>query len=184
MTKASGILLNNRILAAAEQKVEIQLTPQNRAHYLKVVNAGMQAALAKGPNGILASLLKSKDPIHDSVVGAINLCLLLRKQSRDTMPLKAMVPAAMTLMLKALDFAEKNGMVKIGTAELVQASHLFADTMFQRMGVSPQMLKTAASRVHTITQDPAQLEQIKREAGEVKHPLASDPTPGVGNVPH
>jgi hypothetical protein len=169
--------MNNKILGAAEAKIESSLTPENRADYNKVVTAGMKLALQKGPNGILGSLAQSKNPIPDAVNGAINLCGLLRKQSRGTMPVKAMVPAAMTLLLHALDFADKTGLVKIGTPELVQATHQFANEMFKRFKITAPMLHTAAAKVHAMTQDPGQMEKINRAAGTVKAPNASSPPP-------
>lgn len=181
-----SILLHNQILEAAEQKIESQLTPPNRANYIKVVTAGMHLALAKGPDGILGSLRNSKNPISDCAVGAVNLCLLMRKQSRGTMPLKSMVPAAMTLMLQALDFADKSGIVKVGTAELVQATHIFTNHLFKQFGITPKMLQTAAVNVHAITQDPAKMEAINRKAGIAKDPraIASAPAPEAANVPN
>lgn len=167
-----SILLSNKILQAAEQKVESQLTPENRANYQKIVVAGMKVALDKGPNGLLAALHTSKDPIGDAARGAVNLCMLLRKQSRMTMPMRAFVPAAMTLMLQALDFVDKTGLKKIGNADLVQATHVFTNFLFKQLHISPQMLKTAADGVHSIMQDPAKMDLIKRKAGFVKHPDA------------
>lgn len=177
--------MSNSILQAAEQKVESQLTPPNQADYMRIVVAGMNVLLDKGPNGILAALKQSKNPISDCAIGAINLCLLMRKQSRWTMPLRAMVPAAMTLMLQALDFADKSGIVKVGNPELVQATHIFTNQMFARLGISQQMIHTALSKVHGMTQDPGQMELINRAAGVVKDPRASTPTPLTGgdNVP-
>lgn len=162
--------LQDNVLAAAEQKIETNLTPQNRANYLKIVTAGMKVAMEKGPAGILASLRNSKDPINDCAIGAINLCLLMRKQSRGTMPVKAMVPAAMTLMLHALDFANKAGIAKVGNDELVQATHIFTNHVFKAFGITPQMLHTAATNVHSIIQDPAKMQAMKVKAGFVKHP--------------
>lgn len=172
-----SILLQNRILEAAEQKIESGLTPENRANYMRIVVAGQKVGLDGGPNSILASLKDSKNPLQDCAMGAINLCLLMRKQSRGTMPLKAMVPAATTLMLQALDFADRAGILKVGNPELVRATRILTNLIFQKFNISSQMLHTAASKVHAITQDPIQMEKINREAGVVKHPLASTPTP-------
>lgn len=175
-----SILLSNKLLEAAEQKIESSLTPENRADYMKIVVAGLKTGLANGPRGILASLKQSKNPINDSAIGAINLVLLMRKHSMGTMPLKAMIPAAMTLMLQALDFADKAGIVKIGTDELVQATHIFANALFPRLGIKPQMLHAAIQRVHAISQDPAKMELVNRKLGAVKDPRASEPTPMPG----
>jgi hypothetical protein len=179
--------LSNSLLQQAEDKVESGLTPENRANYMKIVVAGMHVALDKGPQGLLAGLAKSQDPISDAAKGAVSLVLILRQQARGVMPLKAMVPAAMTLMLKALDFADRSKIVRVGNAELVRATHIFTDTMFARMGITKQGLANAASKVHAITQDPQAMAAINLKAGLTRHPDAAVPTPlpggAVGQVP-
>lgn len=174
-----SLLLNNRILKAAEDKIEKGLTPQNRDNYFKIVVAGMKLALDKGPNGLLAYLHSSKDPITDSAKGAVNLCLLMRRQSRGTMPMKAMVPAATTLMLQALDFVDKTGVMKIGNNELVKATHIFTNFLFQQLHIKPEMISHAAAQVHGIMQDPAKMETINRKAGFSK---ADAPAGGADGV--
>ena len=172
-----SILLNNKILETAEQTVEAKLTPENRANYMRIVVAGMKTAMHGGAAGILGGLKQSKDPITDCAVGAINLVLLLRRQSRGTMPVKAMVPAAMTLMLQALDLADKAGIVKVGNDELVKATHIFTNHLFAAFKITAPMLQNAATNVHAITQDPTKMEAIKRRIGMSKAPNASEPTP-------
>jgi len=178
-----AILLQNKLLEAAEQKIESSLTPETRPNYLRIVVAGMKAAAEGGPQSIIASLKASKNPIHDAVVGAINLVLMMSRQSRGTMPVKALVPAAMTLMLHALDFAERIGLVKIGNTELVQATHLFTNALFQRLKITPTMLHGAIRNVHGITQDPAKMELINRQLGAAKHPDAKDMGPIPSSAP-
>jgi hypothetical protein len=172
-----SLMLNNSVLEQAEQKIESNLLPAVRANYMKVVVAGMKVGLAKGPHGILASLRQSKDPVNDCAKGAVNLAFLLRKQTRGTMPIQALVPGAMTLMLHALDFVDKIGIMKIGTPQLVEATHTFTNMMFRNLGISADMLKTAHDNVAKAVKDPAHLEAMKRKAGIVKAPDASTPTP-------
>lgn len=180
-----SLMMQNNVLQAAEKKVESQLTPDNRANYMKIVTAGMKLGLAKGPDGILGSLRHSKTPIKDCAMGAVNLCLLMRKQSRGTMPLKALVPAAMSLMLQALDFVDKSKLAKVGTPELVQATHIFTDHLFKQLGITPAMIRSAAGNVQAITQDPAKMDVINRKAGIVKAPGAggAPPAPEASDVP-
>jgi hypothetical protein len=167
----------NPILQAAEDKIEDGLMPDTRANYMKIVVAGMHAGLAKGPDSILASLIKSSDPLSDAAKGAVSLVLILRKEAHGVMPLKAMVPAGMTLMLHALAFAERAGMIKVGAPELVKATHVFTDTVFARFGITRQGLANAANKIHTIMQDPAAMEKINLKAGLLRHPLSATPTP-------
>lgn len=165
------------VLDAAEQRVESQLTAETRESYLKIVVAGMKAGLANGPNSILAGLHKSKDPVADCAKGAIGLVLILKHQAKGIMPVKAMIPAATTLMLKALAFADRTGVVKVGSDELVRGTHIFKDIFLAKFGVTPQMLQHATAKVHSLTQDPVAMEQMKRSAGIVRHPDSSEQTP-------
>lgn len=171
-----SILLNNKLLKAAEQKVEEGLTQDNRGDYMKIVVAGMRTALDKGPDGIMASLKKSRDPVNDAAVGAVNLVLLMRKQSRGTMPIKALVPAAMTLMLQALDFVDKARITKVTAKKLDRATLIFRNQIFGAFHITPDVLKKAATAAHGVMQNPAQMDIIARRTGVVKDPRASVPT--------
>jgi len=174
--------MNNPLLAATEQNVEAGLDPQTAQNVMKITVAGMHAALDKGPDGILAQLKNSQDPITDAAKGAVSLVVILRKQAQGVMPLKAMVPAAMILMLKALDFVDRAGIAKVGQPELVRATHIFTDFLFARMGITKQGLANAAQRVHDLTNDPTAMLQIKMKAGVVRHPMAPTPTPLPGMI--
>lgn len=174
--------LSNPLLQQTEAQVETGIEPETRANYDKIVVAGMHAALDKGPNSILASLKQSQDPVSDAAKGAVSLVVILRKDAKGVMPLKAMVPAAMTLMLKALDFIDRSGIAKIGNEELVRATHIFTDTMFARMGISKGSLERAATRVHQITQDPEAMNAINLKAGITRHALSDTPTPLPGGM--
>lgn len=183
MAKDKGILAKNKILLAAEMKIESQLEPSVRADYQKVVVAGLHAGLSGGPKSILASLKDSKDPIKDCAMGAINLAVLLMKQSRNTMPMKAMVPAAATLMFLALDSAERMGVIKITNEVVAQATHYYTNHIFKVLNISPQMLHTAAGNLHKITSNPTNMEELRRRAGIVRDPRASLPTEAPTEVP-
>jgi hypothetical protein len=163
------------LLAALEQRIETQLTPQMRTNYKKIVVAGMRAGIDGGTNGILYKLKDSKDPIHDCAVGAIGLVLMMRKQARGAMPMQALVPAAMVLMLKALGFAERSKLIPpLTSAILSRAVHIFTNTLFAAFKITPQMMQHAAAKTHEIIQDPVRMEKIKAHAGFTKVP----PPPG------
>lgn len=169
--------LSNQMLQQTEDQIETGLTPDTSAAYTKIVVAGMHAALDKGPDSILAQLQKSRDPISDAAKGAVSLVFILRKQAQGVMPMKAAVPAAMTLMLKALDFIDRAGIAKIGQPELVRATHIFTDFMFARTGITKQGLANVAGKVNDLIQDPAALQAIRMKAGVIRHPLSATATP-------
>lgn len=174
--KKDSLMSGNKLLKATEEKIESNLLPENRANYQKLVVAGLKVALANGQQSYMAQLKDSKDPLQDAAVGAVNLVFMLNKQARGTAPIQAMVPAAMTLLLHALDFIDRTGMMTIGQQELGNATKKFADIVFRNMGITPQMLKKAGENVSNVAKDPAHLEAMKRKAGLVRAPGASVPT--------
>lgn len=171
-----SLMSSNKLLQAMEDKIESNLLPENRVNYQKLVVAGLKVALAKGPQGYMAQLKDSKDPLSDAATGAVNLVFMLNKQARGTAPIQAMVPAAATLMFHALDFIERTGMMPISQKEITVASKKFADVVFKNMSITPQMLKKAGESVEAAAKDPGHMEAMKRKAGLVRAPGASVPT--------
>lgn len=168
--------LSNPILAQTEERIEAGLTPETLQNYNKVVVAGMSVALKGGPDGGMARLRNSPDPVAQAARGAVNLVLTMKRHS-PLMPYKAMVPAGLTLMLKALDFIDRAKIAPVGNDELVRATHIFTDTLFGGVGITKPMLTQAAQRVHAITNDPQAMAKISLKAGLTRHPLAATPTP-------
>lgn len=171
-----SILKNNKILDAAEAELESKLAPENKANYEKIVVAGMKAGMAGGEASLLASLKKSRDPVTSCAKGAISLVLMLRHQSKGVMPITAMIPAAYTLMLKALAFSERLGLVTVGADELAKATHVFTNSLFTALQISPKKLNSMAEMTHGVMSDPTKMEELNRRAGIVKDPRASTPT--------
>lgn len=170
----SGI--TNPLLAASLRQLEAQFVDKlAKQNFDKIVLAGMHIALEGGPNGIMASLKDSRDPVRDCALGAVNLVMMMRKRASGTMPDKVVPAAAMALMLHALDFADRAGIAKIGNPELVRASHLFTDRLFQAYGITKQMLARGAGHVSRVMQDPEAMQKVRYKAG-------ADPMPGTGKA--
>lgn len=168
------------LLKATQQRIEAGLTPQNRADYERVVVAGMKMALSGGVDSIIAGLKDSSDPVSDCATGAVNIVLYLRQQSRDTMPPQALVPAAMTLMLNALEFANRAGIIKVGRDDLVRGTRLFTNRIMQAFKVDSKRLAAMGQAVDRIASDPAQMDLLARRAGIVRDPRASIPVTPPG----
>ena len=169
--------LSNPLLQQTEAVIERNLTPENAQNYQKVVVAGLHAVLDKGADGLMAKLAQSQDPIADAAKGAVSLTLILRREAKGVMPIQAMVPAAMTLMLHALDFIDRAKIRPIAQPELVRATHIFSDFVFARFGISKEGLQNAAQKVNAIIQDPVSMAKLKMKAGFMRHPDAATPTP-------
>lgn len=174
--------LRNPLLQQTESALEARLKPETRADYMKIVVAGLHIALAGGPNGFLAKLHASNDPIGLCAKGAAQLVLVMSKEAKGTMPRQAMVPAGLTLMLHGLDFIDRAG-VKIGANELARATTQYGNELFHRQGITPEMLKNATAKVHSIVQDPDAMAKINLKAGITQHPDAAKLTPIPGMPP-
>lgn len=170
------VLSSNSMLSELEDKIESSLTPDTRSAYGKIVTAGNKAALQDGPDGILAKLKNVPDPIEAAGKGAAGMVLILRKESKDTMPMNAMVLAGATLMVHALDFVQRAKIADVGEQEIATATKAYANTLFKALGVTPQMLAKGNETIQKVSQDPAIMEQMKRKAGLVKAPGTSSPT--------
>jgi hypothetical protein len=180
----SSSTLHNPLLAQTEQKIEGNIVdPNTHADFLKIVVAGLHIALANGPNSFVAKLSNSQDPISDCARGAVALVLIMRRESRGVMPLKAGIPAAMVLMLHGLDFIDRAGIVKIAEPELDNATKIFTNELFHKLGITPGMIQQATGRVHQIMQDPDAMAKINLKAGITKHPMAATPTPLPDGTP-
>lgn len=175
---------SNALIKQAEMQIEKQLPPNVKEDYMKIVVSGMRVAMNNGANSILASLKQSKDPVTDVVKGAIAIVGLMRKESKGEMPMNALVPAAMTLVLHGLDAAERLGSLKVGKEELDRATELFADTFLPLVGVTKDRLGKLTEKVHGAINDPAQLAQLRqaqasKDAAPVAPPTAA-PAPPIG----
>lgn len=171
-----SILLNNKLLQAVEQKIESQLLPDTRDAYMRIVVTGMKAALKNGPNGMLAKLKQSKDPVGDAARGAVNLVILINHQAGGKAPPKAIPPAAATLLFQGLDFLDRSGVVKVDATVLGNAITIQQNYLLAKFKVTPQMMSNAAANVHKVMQDPTMMEKINRKAGVVQAPGTSKPT--------
>ena len=161
-----SILKNNRLLLAVEQKIEANLTPKAKEDYNKIVLAGMRLALKDRPNGMIAALERSADPIKSCAAGAVNLVALMSHQTASgRMPPNAMAPASMTLMLNALYFGEKAGVLKVDTEVINKATRIWTDEFFRSVKISPETLNKAAALSHKVMKDPAAMERIRRTVG-------------------
>lgn len=169
------------MLAQAQAKIEQSVKPEMREAYDKIVSVGMHMAMKDGTAGILAQIKNSQDPVQDCALGALGLCVAMRKQSRGTMPLAAMVPASMTLMLKALAFVDRAGIKPITQEDIVRAARILADKMLRSFGIGPDQLKSAAAKAQDIVNDPVRMEKIQQANGFAQSQPAQQPqaSPGI-----
>lgn len=169
--------ISDPVLKQAEMKIESQILPKYQKAYMKTVVAGLKIAMNQ--NGqLMRSLQKSQDPVIDCARGAVNLALIMFKESRNTMPPQALAPAAATLMIKALDFCNQSGLIKVAEPELDRASIEFTNYLLHRWNLTPQKMQVLAEHVHRVMSDPNQVELLARKAGVTRDPRTLTMQPG------
>lgn len=155
-----GILAQNTLIKQVETQIEQRLRAGVRESYMKIVVAGMKYAMNGGDKSILAQLKDSENVVEDAVKGAIGLVGVLRRAAKGVMPVDALIPAAMTLMLEALDYAERAGLITVDKAMIDQATQLFVETLLPKLGLTPQKLGEMTQRVHGIMSDPDRMAKL------------------------
>lgn len=174
-----GILAQNTLVKQVEQQIEQRLKAGVRESYMKIVIAGMKYALNKGDQSLFAQLHGSKNVMEDCVKGAIGIVGVLRRASKGAMPADAMIPAAMTLMLEALDYAERAGMLKVDAAMIDEATQQFLNTLLPLLGLTPQKIAQMTAQVHGVMQDPDKMAKIHGVGATPAQPGAQPAQPGA-----
>lgn len=166
--------IKNQTLRAAEDKIEWRLKRGTRDGYLRLVVAGMDAAMHGGQDSILMSLRDSKQPVHDCAVAALDLSFRLRKRSNADLSLATAVAAARALMVHALAFTEMVGALSIGSPELLRATSFFNELIFARLRASNRPSHGTAE-TRSIPQADHYVAQIERAVAAVVWLPQADP---------
>lgn len=151
------------LLQKAEMAIEHTLKPDMQKAYHRIVTAGITIAFSKATHGtLMQGLDQSKDPIHDVAIGTVGLLLSMYKQSKNTMPTDAMVPAGFTLMLHGLDYLQRTKGIQIGNDQIVQAHDLYMSTLLPKIGLTPQVMAKATNQAHGAMQNPQLMQKFKQ----------------------
>ncbi len=174
--------IENDLLKAAEKDIESRLRPETRNYYQRIVLAGMKYAIHGGANGVLRGLNTAKDPVKACAIGGVDLAFMLLKSENphpSPMMLVAASQAGYTLMLQAMDVAAKMKLIEITEGDggtIDQATRTATDRIMMIMHVTPEKFHAAASKVHGLTKDPAQMQALKLKLGVDRDPRAPMPT--------
>lgn len=158
--------MKNQLLAQAEQTIEKGVPPDQQEAYQRILIAGMKVLFSQQTHGALVQgLEQSQDPIGDVGKGAVGLIMTLFKESKGTMPAKAMIPAGMALLLNALDYVDSTGIAKIGKPELDHATEVFINTLMPKVGLTPDRMQGLMGQIQGVMADPEKMKQMQQQQG-------------------
>lgn len=159
-------MMKNELLQQAEAKVEQTVPPDQQSAYQRIVVAGMKVLYSKQTHdAIIVGLKDSKEPLVDAAKGAVGLVMTLYRESKGTMPVKAMIPASMTLLLQALDYLDSTGILAIGKPEIETATRAFMDTLMPQLGMTPDRTKQMLGQFQGVVKDQGKMQAYKQQMG-------------------
>jgi len=112
------------LIKKAEQEIEAKIPADFKNAYSRIVIAGMKVMFDKSTHGQMLRFLEAEGDITDSIANGIGqlIGILYRESSKQTgkptMPMEAAIPAALTLMLKAIEYAAGLGKLQ-ATPEII-----------------------------------------------------------------
>jgi hypothetical protein len=133
----------NPLLQQTEQAIQAKVAPQMQNALQRTVTAGLSVMYSPQSHQIMvAQLTKPGDPAKNVAEGAAKLMGVLYKQSKNTMPIPIMIPAAMVLMCEGLDFLTQANGTQITPQLVAQCTQDLGHFMLVLLGVSQQQMHT------------------------------------------
>ena len=86
--------------------------------------------------------------------GITRLIGFMYQASENTMPMQAVIPAAITLMVKALDFADRGMGQKLDKDIIAECTKQTSAAVLQQFGVTPEKIQSFLSGQEQPTQEP------------------------------
>ena len=136
----------NPQLQAVEQAISEKVPPELKGAFQRIIVAGEKVLYDKSTGDLVQQQLNQPgDPAHIAGEGVAKLFMLLFQQSKQTMPMKAGIPAAQMLLCEVLSFMESIGKVKVDDALIAAATKELMNYLLQAFGISQEKLQKMAT---------------------------------------
>lgn len=132
---------SNPMLAQAEQGIQAKVPANLQSALAKVIHAGVtimySPKIAQQRNEQLATM---KDPVGSVGPGAARLMYNLYQQSKKTIPIPLIIPAAMIISMEYLDLLAKAGKVQITPDVIAKSVQSVVQATLPLLGLTPQKM--------------------------------------------
>lgn len=150
------------LLEQVEAGIVAKVSPKQMDAYKRIVAAGMRYAFDPATHEtMMGKLQTSQEPIKDVAVGTVGLILMMYKESKNTMPMDAAIPAGMVLVLHGLDYANRAIGVNITNAEVDQATEIFTSTISPKFGITDEVMRKHIAQSQVAMQNPEVMAKYK-----------------------
>ena len=135
------------IINQIEQGIEAKVPPEMKKAYMAVVVAGMKVMFDPKTSKFIAERLGASDDIVNNVAtGIADLIMLIYNESKRTMSIPAAMLAAITLMCKALDYAEKTMGVKVDSQMAAACTKATTTACMNKFGITQDKIDQAIAQ--------------------------------------
>ena len=135
------------ILSQIEQGIEAKVPPEMKKAYMAVVVAGMKVMFDAKTSKFMEQRLSASDDIVTNVANGIaDLIMLIYNESKRTMSIPAAMLAAITLMCKALDYAEKTMGVKVDQQMAAACTKATTTACMNKFGITQDKIDQAIAQ--------------------------------------
>jgi len=170
-----GQLSQDKIIAAVQAKVRETIPAQFRVAVQKIYLAGMKLMFSPETHELMLQQLKGNDFTAQAVArGIAALITLMYRQSKGTMPIPAVVPAAILLACEALDYLEQTGKEQVSSELISDVVQQVVAILLQKVGLTPDDVANGVNKN-------AQAAGM-HVPGTLPTPTAASTTPGAGGL--
>jgi len=171
---------NDPVIAQVQDKVRQSIPPQFRVAVQKLVLAGQKIMYDPKTHHLMVQALQSdSDPAHAVGMGVTQLMTMMWVQSKGSIPMPAMIPAAILLVCESLDFCEQSNLLKPDNDMIGNAVQVVVSYMMQKMGIKPGDMAQAAG---IQGQQPANTQTPGAPASPQQQPPQQPPQTGGGGL--
>lgn len=141
------------IIKQVQDELRSRLPPAMRIPVMRIELAGKKVMYDPQTHGLMLKVIQQNtDPAEAAGMGVTQLLTILYNESKGRMPLPAIPPAAILLVCDALDFMEKQGIVKVTPDIMDRATQTVIAYLMQKMGLTPNKIQNVLSQQGAVQQ--------------------------------
>lgn len=97
--------------------------------------------------------------------GVAGVIVMLQRRAKGTMPTDAMIKAATALLMEALDFLTKKGVVEASNAVISESLMSMTEVLLASLGVTKQAMGNLMTNAQSVMADPAKMDAYAKSRG-------------------
>lgn len=146
---------NNPLLQQVEEGVKQKVPAQYQNALQRTITAALTVMYSQQMHQVMVQqLTKPGDPVNNVAEGAAKLMAELYKQSKGTLPVQVMIPAAVIMMCEGMDFlAKANPSFHVNQQTVAQCAQDTTGYMLKVLGINQSQLHSVVAHgLHQATQ--------------------------------